>query len=1014
MADMRKLSAWLGAATLVVVMSATAQANDILKPYVVLMLDTSESMAQQTGAGPSSCGGQDNALNHAKCAINKIVNSYGDMVFALGRFRETPGGTFTTACDLNGDVLGSGGDQCTSIGLSCQTCGCNPLSGATCTSQPGCAATMRSDARGEMLTGLVDGGNSAAAVWTDFQCGTCGGPGTPLSSEPELWGAGSWTPLGGMMQAAQRYWAGLQNASTGETIWPNTSPGFDPIRSDPSKTKFLPEGCDPAPSCVTNCCVRQCRPYINIMLTDGTESCGGDARIPLQSMLALPIDNRRYRIETKVIGFRVPVGDPDIEAYAHAGGAFNVPGVNEGYYADDEASLQLAISQILADAIQTESCNDLDDDCDDLIDEDFPTKGMECSNGQLGECRRTGVFVCRADGTGVECNAPTVTPGVEICNGLDDDCDGKIDEDPDPPAAPLDCQPCVPIGEICNGLDDDCDGKTDEGLTRQCGTGTCLGIETCVAGEYVGCTAATPVPETCNGQDDDCDGLIDGFTVECSDMNTPGGPGTDNPGHPSYPHPDPHIPENICRPGTKTCPLLATPQAGNSFGACSGEVVPCNGVTPCLDTCDGLDNDCDNKIDEDFVPADCSSNCGVGTTMCVNGNIVCNAVQAGDDTTCNGVDDDCDGNIDEDWECDDDPNCTGANCCVCGTGTTCEINRCINGQVTCVVDPAINVEVCNCEDDDCDGKIDEETNGPLCPGGATCTGCQCAFPCAPGEFPCPIGKKCENTFCVIDPCFGVTCPSVPGVAQTCVTKQDSPLEHECVSACSVANCSSPLICFEPTGECRPNDCTTFPDLCSADQACVAGTCVTNPCAGVTCETGAYCVGGACVGSCAEVTCPSGQRCRLGACETDPCGKPCPFGQACNDVTGQCIDDPCKFRNCLQGQWCNPNSGQCEDDPCVISDVECPGAGEVCRGGTCYDPDSFLPDAGNTAHVTVGGGGGCSTTGGGAGLLLALGLLLVRRRRTVGDQPSEARPGKEAGAGSHRMPSEARRIRGGAR
>ena len=33
-------------------------------------------------------------------------------------------------------------------------------------------------------------------------------------------------------------------------------------------------------------------------------------------------------------------------------------------------------------------------------------------------------------------------------------------------------------------------------------------------------------------------------------------------------------------------------------------------------------------------------------------------------------------------------------------------------------------------------------------------------------------------------------------------------------------------------------------------------------------------------------------------------------------SGQCIDDPCTFRNCPGGQWCNPNDGQCEDDPCV--------------------------------------------------------------------------------------------------
>jgi MYXO-CTERM domain-containing protein len=86
------------------------------------------------------------------------------------------------------------------------------------------------------------------------------------------------------------------------------------------------------------------------------------------------------------------------------------------------------------------------------------------------------------------------------------------------------------------------------------------------------------------------------------------------------------------------------------------------------------------------------------------------------------------------------------------------------------------------------------------------------------------------------------------------------------------------------------------------------------------------------------------------------------------------------RQCPQGQWCNPNDGQCEDDPCVTNMVECPNEGEVCRGGTCLDPDTLRPDAAGETHVTVGGGGGCSTTGGAAGLFVGLALLFARRRK----------------------------------
>jgi uncharacterized protein (TIGR03382 family) len=305
------------------------------------------------------------------------------------------------------------------------------------------------------------------------------------------------------------------------------------------------------------------------------------------------------------------------------------------------------------------------------------------------------------------------------------------------------------------------------------------------------------------------------------------------------------------------------------------------------------------------------------------------------------------------------------------------VDKCINGLVECVGTP-IGTEVCNCLDDNCNTQIDE---GTVCPGGSTCTNCQCAFPCAGGEFPCPLGKKCENTFCVNDPCFNVSCPNVNGNKQTCVPSTTDPNAPQCVEACSVTSCQSPLVCHPPTGECKADDCSTFPERCAGNERCINGQCLVDPCVGITCGSGMYCVGSACVASCGDVTCPAGQRCRFGACESDPCGKACPFGQACNDVTGMCIEDPCKFRECPQGQWCNPNDGQCEDDPCIGSSVICPNPGEICRGGSCYDPDVFQPDAGDEAHVTVGGGGGCNTTGGGGlGLGLVLLLSLSRRRR----------------------------------
>ena len=134
---------------------------------------------------------------------------------------------------------------------------------------------------------------------------------------------------------------------------------------------------------------------------------------------------------------------------------------------------------------EQERCNEKDDNCNTLIDEDFPALGAVCFAG-VGECRVPGKLVCRADGLDVECDAKPKQAGKEVCNGLDDDCDGATDEDwPDlgrPCVAGLglcaevgtyrcrsdgsgvecDAVPGPSSSEVCNYLDDDCDEKTDE------------------------------------------------------------------------------------------------------------------------------------------------------------------------------------------------------------------------------------------------------------------------------------------------------------------------------------------------------------------------------------------------------------------------------------------------------------------------------------------------------------------------------------------------------------------------
>ena len=75
-----------------------------------------------------------------------------------------------------------------------------------------------------------------------------------------------------------------------------------------------------------------------------------------------------------------------------------------------------------------------------------------------------------------------------------------------------DCQPEDPLinpgmEEVCNGLDDNCDGRADEWVRPRCGEGWCRReASNC---DPSSCLPGEPRPEECNLLDDDCDGLLD-------------------------------------------------------------------------------------------------------------------------------------------------------------------------------------------------------------------------------------------------------------------------------------------------------------------------------------------------------------------------------------------------------------------------------------------------------------------------------------------------------------------------
>ncbi|MBM4319359.1 MAG: hypothetical protein FJ125_05195 [Deltaproteobacteria bacterium] len=140
-----------------------------------------------------------------------------------------------------------------------------------------------------------------------------------------------------------------------------------------------------------------------------------------------------------------------------------------------------------------EVCDGLDNDCDGVVDDEPVDEGGGCGSVQ-GECR-AGLLLCSA---GRLVCAGGREPGTELCIG--------------------------PSDERCDGLDNDCDGSTDEGDPGgglSCGSqvGACQpGRTSCQAGQLLCLGTREPASERCDGLDNDCDGRTD------EDWPAPGSP----------------------------------------------------------------------------------------------------------------------------------------------------------------------------------------------------------------------------------------------------------------------------------------------------------------------------------------------------------------------------------------------------------------------------------------------------------------------------------------------------------
>ncbi len=327
---------------------------------------------------------------------------------------------------------------------------------------------------------------------------------------------------------------------------------------------------------------------------------------------------------------------------------------------------------------------------------------------------------------GTDCDdgdATTFLGADELCDGLDNDCDGELrsDEDDDDGDGYLACDDDCddddagrnPAAvEICDDADTDCDGSLSDDEQDLDGDGqtACDGdCEPLDGDAYEGGHA-----EACDGLDTNCDGELaageadtdgDGYLAcedDCNDDEA-----TVNPG----------AAVELCDGFDTDCdgglPEDEADADGDGQVPCQGDCDEADATvgTGFPELCDGRDNDCNGLADAD--PAGETDADGDSFLSCVDCDDADVDINPAATELCNGIDDDCDGTIPAD---ENDGDGDGSPGCV-----DCDDADPLNFPG--------NVEACDGQDNDCNSDTDETGDFD----GDGFTACDTPGDCAEGD-----------------------------------------------------------------------------------------------------------------------------------------------------------------------------------------------------------------------------------------------------------------------------------------